>query len=503
MTEQASPVLLPDSDGSFAERLRQPGSFTVCLALRAHYNSEPVAADTLRSRIAGCTAEGLAQDFFISDRLPGASELATEALARLVLEQGGEPVVSLSLATRERAESLDRARCWREAGVSNLLVVTGDYPSPGGREVPRFDLDSLQLLMLLKRSGGCAGAPPADLSVGCVVSPFKGLEAELMWQYARLRRKVEAGADFIVSQAGYDARAWDELIRFTRLEARERPVIATVLLPDDGLARRIAAGQVPGVSISSGHLERLASRGTRAGLLFAGAAVAVLRGLGYRGVLLGGRALGQDEVRIVLDEAGRLAAGWEERLGEFRDPTPRFAYFRKDEKTGLNEDRLAKVPGRVRSHPMYLFSYAVDHVAFGPVEPVFRLLTRACRFCDTRPVWYKALWWLEYLSKVPLYRCRMCGDCTLYACGFFCSESGCPKRMVNGPCGGSRDGRCEVPAAGTCMWVKAYGRLKAWTERPSFTAPPVPPKERRLEGTCSWVNFCLGRDHRKRCPPAV
>jgi methylenetetrahydrofolate reductase (NADPH) len=318
-----------------------------------------------------------------------------------------------------------------------------------------------------------------------------------MWQYARLRRKVEAGANFIVSQAGYDPRAWDELIRYCRLEGLAPPAIGTVLVPDAGLARRIAEGRLPGVAIPQRLLERLCSADGRSALGLAAAAVAVLRGLGFRGALLSGRPLAPEEVGFIGEEAERLAPRWRDLLGEFVDPLPRFSYFRRSKATGLNEDDPDEVPFRIRPHPLYLFSYFVDYVAFGPVQPVFRMLAGLCRFCDTRPFWRKALWWLEYASKVPLYRCRMCGDCTLYACGFFCSEARCPKRMVNGPCGGSRDGRCEVPGVGTCMWVKAYDCLKTRTPRPAFTAPPVPPKDRNLERTCSWINFCLGRDHRK------
>jgi hypothetical protein len=41
-----------------------------------------------------------------------------------------------------------------------------------------------------------------------------------------------------------------------------------------------------------------------------------------------------------------------------------------------------------------------------------------------------------------------------------------------------------------------YDCLKWKAARPTFTAPPIPPKDHSLDGTCSWINFCLGRDHR-------
>lgn len=482
---------------ALAGDLQRPGGFALSVALRSHHDPAPATRRALLERLTGYTATGLVRGFFISDRPCGPEELSTQELAEQVLSAGGEPVLSFTLATRERTEVLGRVRAWHGAGVRSLLVVTGDHPLAAEGQGPHFDLDSVQTLMLLREAASGGDGFPSDLHLGCVVSPFKRLEAELMWQYARLRRKVEAGAAFIVSQAGYDPRAWDELVRYCRLAGLAPPAIGTVLVPDAVLARRIAAGKLPGVAIPRRLLERLQAADDRGALRLAAAAVAVLRGLGFRGALLSGRSLAPGEVGFIGEEAERLGARWRDALGDFADPLPRFAYFKRGKANGLNDDEPAEVPFRTRPHPLYVFSYLVDYLAFGPVQPVFRLLTRVCKFCDTRPFFRKALWWLEYAAKVPLYRCRMCGDCTLYACGFFCSEARCPKRMVNGPCGGSRDGRCEVPVVGTCMWVKAYDCLKTRTPRPAFTAPPVPPKDRNLEGTCSWINFCLGRDHRR------
>ena len=92
----------------------------------------------------------------------------------------------------------------------------------------------------------------------------------------------------------------------------------------------------------------------------------------------------------------------------------------------------------------------------------------------------------------------MCGDCTLYACGFLCTQSGCPKKLVNGPCGGSVDGYCEVdPQKKRCFWVKVYRRMKGVTRQVTFVSPPIPARDRELDGTSSWINFFERKDHRK------
>jgi methylenetetrahydrofolate reductase (NADPH) len=471
--------------------------FSISLALRSPYDGAAPAPRQLRSRVARVAAAGSVRTFLVSDALPGAGGPSSRELAGWVLESGGEPLVTLAAAGMPGTAFPDRLREWGRAGVRRFLLVTGNHP---GGTPDAFEVDSTQMLMLARRGAADPGARAGELHAGAVITLGKTLESELAWQYARLRRKVEAGAEFIVAQAGYDPRAWDELARFCRLGDLGPSLIGSVLVPDEPLARRIVAGEVPGVTIHPALLERMLAREGRGGLRVAAAAVAALRGLGYHGALLCGRPLDPEQIAIILEEADRLQPAWGEFLAEFGPALPRFSFFREDARTGLNTDEPAPVGPRTRARLAYRFSEAVDAVAFDSRRPFARLLIRVCRFCDARPRWGRALWLAEYLSKVPLYGCRMCGDCTLYACGFLCAESGCAKRMVNGPCGGGRDGRCEVPGAGRCLWVAVYDRLKATAERPGLPAAQIPPKDRSLAGTCSWVSYCLGRDHRGRRP---
>jgi len=57
-------------------------------------------------------------------------------------------------------------------------------------------------------------------------------------------------------------------------------------------------------------------------------------------------------------------------------------------------------------------------------------------------------------------RCIMCGDCIQYDFGDFCPISRCPKNMLNGPCGGVKDGKCEVDPDMDCVWHIIYKCLK-------------------------------------------
>jgi hypothetical protein len=56
--------------------------------------------------------------------------------------------------------------------------------------------------------------------------------------------------------------------------------------------------------------------------------------------------------------------------------------------------------------------------------------------------------------------CALCGDCTLFITGGYCPNALCPKGLQNGPCGGAKDGKCEVNPEIDCGWLLIYNRLK-------------------------------------------
>jgi ferredoxin len=57
-------------------------------------------------------------------------------------------------------------------------------------------------------------------------------------------------------------------------------------------------------------------------------------------------------------------------------------------------------------------------------------------------------------------RCRSCSDCVLAETGGICPVTICSKGLVNGPCGGTRKGKCEVDPEKECAWTLIYNRLE-------------------------------------------
>ena len=101
---------------------------------------------------------------------------------------------------------------------------------------------------------------------------------------------------------------------------------------------------------------------------------------------------------------------------------------------------------------------------------------------------------VEYVIKVPVFDCHMCGQCVLHSTGLVCPMT-CPKNLRNGPCGGVRlNGKCEVKPEMQCAWVKARRfsqRLPFWQHEFHDLRPPV---DWSLQDSASWVNLFTGRD---------
>jgi len=57
-------------------------------------------------------------------------------------------------------------------------------------------------------------------------------------------------------------------------------------------------------------------------------------------------------------------------------------------------------------------------------------------------------------------KCRACGECVIGYTGGICPVTRCAKGLFNGPCGGVRDGKCEVSDEINCAWFDIYNRLK-------------------------------------------
>ena len=79
---------------------------------------------------------------------------------------------------------------------------------------------------------------------------------------------------------------------------------------------------------------------------------------------------------------------------------------------------------------------------------------KVCAACDTYHL-------PGYQGVTPLeHDCKQCGECFLNLTGGICPLTACSKSLVNGQCGGAKQGKCEVDPNMECGWERIYQKLK-------------------------------------------
>ncbi len=454
----------------------------------------------------------------ITDNPGGHPTLSPDVIGLEICRMGLNPIIHFTCKDKNRNQIESILYALDRMGIHNLLLMTGDFPLYGfeGKAKPVYDLDSVQLIHLInqmnegrciddKAPGGGMQCPPTHFFKGCAISPFKEFESEVMAQYDKLCKKVKMGADFVITQVGFDARKFDELLRFMRNNGIRIPVLGNVYILNKTVAGVMNRHGVPGCVVTD-DLYRIIEnesispdKGRTARLTRAAKLIAVLKGIGYDGVHLGGPHVSYEDVEWVIEKSKEFSKNWEEWVGEFSFPQKDgFYLFQKDEKKGLNLD----IPNFKRSHPSKSLGYAIMRFfhrwAFVPEAPFYKRARRVCEKMDGSQ-FEGPFTELEYWIKFFTSRCRRCGDCTLPEVAFLCPQSQCPKFLFNGQCGGSTAGWCEIfPGKKRCIYVRAYDRLKPDGEEDSLKEGYIPPRNWGLDQTSSWANYFLGRDHHAR-----
>ena len=195
----------------------------------------------------------------ITDNAGGYAKLPPDVLGESAKALGHDPIVHVACRDRNRNGMQSLGWDLLSRGLTTVLALTGDYPAEGYRGGPRpvFDIDSVGLLALLRRLGAEAVAraevdgaedPGAnDFYLGCAIDPFKRLERDHVPQLLKLAFKVRSGADYAITQVGYDAHRQDQLLRWMRRERIDVPVVANAYILSAGGCPRVQRRQGPGL----------------------------------------------------------------------------------------------------------------------------------------------------------------------------------------------------------------------------------------------------------------
>ncbi len=332
----------------------------------------------------------------------------------------------------EAAELLGMAA---NAGISNIVPVTGNAAAGSTVKKPGIYTESTKML------AGLNGAD--EFFAGTTVNPFKYSPLPLVGQYAKLMRKINSGAQFVVTQAGFDMAKLHEVQHYLAMRQCYVPMVARLILLTPEVMADILAGKHPGVVISQESQAQLrrelcfssqqfqAAQWRRLELQAAGC-----RFLGFSGIQLVG-ADTPDRLKIActrianaLNEFSSFPdwlAEYEAWVGraDLSNHTNGFYFF--NNLLSSNDDDIA-VPKPVD----------FDFPAPSGGERLLLAIRQSLFPADAAYSGGE-----RTFLKMLFAGCKGCSDCNLAKTFYVCSRH-CPKKLSDGPCGGADgNGSCE------------------------------------------------------------
>ncbi len=186
---------------------------------------------------------------------------------KLLVDKDIEPVFQMVCRDRNRLALQSDLLSAYILGVRNVLSLTGDHTTMGDHAgaMPVYDLDSVSLLeaMVTLENGSDMGVDmkgnPNELDgapkffKGCCVTPCAD---EIEPQIIKLEKKVEAGAQFVQTQAVYEPAAFEKFMK--KAEKLDVPIlVGIVMLKTAGMAKYMNRG-VPGVVVPDWIIQKMA-----------------------------------------------------------------------------------------------------------------------------------------------------------------------------------------------------------------------------------------------------
>jgi len=218
-------------------------------------------------------------------------------------EQGGEPILQMTCRDRNRMALQAELLLAYTRGIKNVLCLTGDSIVVGDHKqaMDVFDLDSVQLLRTIRQleSGKDLGGTDLDGAVefcaGAIVTPeAQPLEPQLI----KFEKKIEAGAEFIQTQAIYDLDNFSKFMEY----ARKFPVkiLAGIVLLTSARMAKYMTENVPGIFVPPQLIEEMASAPKGEAL--------------NKGIEIAGRMIAALQKNGICDGVHIMAIGKEERV---------------------------------------------------------------------------------------------------------------------------------------------------------------------------------------------
>jgi homocysteine S-methyltransferase len=196
----------------------------------------------------------------VPDGPRASARMSALAASMIVLQQAGiEPILHYACRDRNLLGMQSDLLGAHAMGIRNVLVITGDptYAGDYPDATAVFDVDSIGLTNVVARLnqgldiGGQSIGFPTAFHIGVAVNPSA---IDIDHELRRFRYKVEAGAEFAITQPVFDVAA---LVAFLERSRASIPVLASIVPLESLRHTEFLANEVPGVSVSAAVVERM------------------------------------------------------------------------------------------------------------------------------------------------------------------------------------------------------------------------------------------------------
>ncbi len=213
--------------------------------------------------------KGMVDAVNITDNQTAVVRMASWAASLIAIEEGLEPNFQMVCRDRNRlAMQADILGVYAH-GVRNMLCLSGDHQKFGDHPDAKgvFDIDSMQLISMVKTMrdegkflGGAEVDEAPKIFIGAASNPFA---QPYEWRVDRLRKKIDAGVDFIQTQCIYNMERFREFIKRANDEGlTEKVYILAGVTPmkSVGMAKYMK-NKVPGMDVPDDIIKRLQGAG--------------------------------------------------------------------------------------------------------------------------------------------------------------------------------------------------------------------------------------------------
>ncbi len=200
----------------------------------------------------------------ITDNQTAIARLSSIASAKILLDEGVEPIIQMTCRDRNRLAIQSDFLGAAALGIRNVLCLTGDYQKFGDQPEARgvFDLDSVQLVATVANMNkgfllsGYEMKRKTEFLIGAAANPFaEPFEMRLI----RLYKKIEAGAHFIQTQPVFDLEIFTRWMdRIVQMGLQEKAAIFAGVMPVRSVKALLHMKvEVPGVKINDDYICRM------------------------------------------------------------------------------------------------------------------------------------------------------------------------------------------------------------------------------------------------------